>query len=942
MCRGSSPLSDTNIPITFKVMGMFFVYNQGLMLFVYFFNAVHRSLTPFVAMSSTALPLAFYLHTHWDREWYETHTCYTLRLLTVLNQCVDALEQGEVNHVVLDGQTSLLEDTLSYHDAPEALSAKLKTLVSQGKLSIGPWYVMPDSFLCHPETLRQNLKLGMAQAQAWGQSLETCVGYLPDTFGHPACIPQLLQEVGIKYAIVWRGLRNDAPNVCYWRTEEHAASLLTLKLTGGYFQPFLHGKHWWENPEEEALALPYYLQDPLDASSQSLSEARIAGYPFPNLPQALQTFIEALQACHPECLTMAGIPPLLPVGGDHLGMPVMSHLKAMQRGGVLASQATSLHDYLHQVADCVSSATQASLPTYTGKLMAQPVWHDATSPSAPALLTGVWSSRLWLKQWHKRLEWRLVIQIPQLLQAFAHAEKDSCGKPTTQDYFAREIRYTLSQLEGMYTKAWRFLLENTPHDTLCGCSVDAVHQEQAQRYQHCETLLDTVYRHARTSLVQTSDPTLTLACYEPYTNPITWAVETLGKSSCLKKWGDSFYEGTLLWHEETNFSPDTPTPSADARHDQAYIPTSRASWHQAGYLKTHLETTTYHDTNRVPLSHRWATTQETPHWLAVSPPMPYAPYRRTEALPLTGQTPLPEGMAPVSVHLDTKASEGVGVWTLAHGTLKLKVNPSEGTLYVETPTQRFQVFLVGVCDAGDSYNRSAQNPRLPMIGFDIASVSPWVRHAQAPDIAQGLTLTLSPSRTQHPVTQEPLPTVYLHWYLEAHRPVIHAEVSFVNTAKDWRLQCVWKPESGFRPEPVSPEHQPSLSLEAGTPWETPWTFQPEQYTVPVSFSNTTVLQPWREWLPLTFPVHTHFTTAYGTWFSEGLTEWEYFPACGVDATQATHEAFGCTLHRGFGWLSHPDTGTRYGNAGPYIPTPEGQGLNRPLRYRFAYGAIQTP
>ena len=38
------------------------------------------------------------------------------------------------------------------------------------------------------------------------------------------------------------------------------------------------------------------------------------------------------------------------------------------------------------------------------------------------------------------------------------------------------------QTASLIRHAWRILLENHPHDSICGCSVDQVHQEMALRF----------------------------------------------------------------------------------------------------------------------------------------------------------------------------------------------------------------------------------------------------------------------------------------------------------------------------------------------------------------------------------------------------------------------------------------------------------------------------
>ena len=44
--------------------------------------------------------------------------------------------------------------------------------------------------------------------------------------------------------------------------------------------------------------------------------------------------------------------------------------------------------------------------------------------------------------------------------------------------------------------AWRTLLENSPHDSICGCSVDQTHKEMFPRYDRAEQLAQQVAKES--------------------------------------------------------------------------------------------------------------------------------------------------------------------------------------------------------------------------------------------------------------------------------------------------------------------------------------------------------------------------------------------------------------------------------------------------------------
>lgn len=140
-------------------------------------------------------------HTHWDREWYEPVSRFRQRLVDVVDHVLDVLEQPERRfRFFLDGQTILVEDYLAVR--PDARS-RIAGLVAQGKLCVGPWYVLSDELLSSDECLVRNLLVGVRDSETLGGT--TPVGYSPDAFGHPAALPTILQGFGIEHAILWRG-----------------------------------------------------------------------------------------------------------------------------------------------------------------------------------------------------------------------------------------------------------------------------------------------------------------------------------------------------------------------------------------------------------------------------------------------------------------------------------------------------------------------------------------------------------------------------------------------------------------------------------------------------------------------------------------------------------------------------------------------------------------
>jgi mannosylglycerate hydrolase len=140
-------------------------------------------------------------HTHWDREWYLPFQRFRLQLVGLVDRLLDVMDADERYRFTLDGQLATLDDYLEVR--PEA-EERIRKLVEEGRLAIGPWQVLMDEFLVSGETILRNLEYGQRRGGELGGAMS--VGYLPDMFGHVAQMPQILKRAGIDQAVVWRGV----------------------------------------------------------------------------------------------------------------------------------------------------------------------------------------------------------------------------------------------------------------------------------------------------------------------------------------------------------------------------------------------------------------------------------------------------------------------------------------------------------------------------------------------------------------------------------------------------------------------------------------------------------------------------------------------------------------------------------------------------------------
>ena len=172
-----------------------------------------------------------YSHTHWDYEWYFTANETIIQLIYHMDEVIRALESGEVNKYLLDGQISILEEYIKF--MPDKFEL-VKKLVKEGKLLIGPWYTQTDELIISGESIIRNLFYGIKNSSKYGNYMK--IGYLPDSFGQTKDLPKILNGFDIKRSIFWRGVSKDeCPNREFIWNSEDGSSVLVYNIKDGYY-----------------------------------------------------------------------------------------------------------------------------------------------------------------------------------------------------------------------------------------------------------------------------------------------------------------------------------------------------------------------------------------------------------------------------------------------------------------------------------------------------------------------------------------------------------------------------------------------------------------------------------------------------------------------------------------------------------------------------------
>jgi alpha-mannosidase len=144
-------------------------------------------------------------HSHWDREWYFNLEDSNILLGENLTYLMGVLEENkDYTSYSFDAQASIIDEYLNIY--PEN-KERLKKLITDKRIFVGPWYTQADSLLINKESLIRNLQYGIDICEDFGHSMS--VGYLPDIFGQNQYLPSIFKGFEIDNAVFQRGVYTD-------------------------------------------------------------------------------------------------------------------------------------------------------------------------------------------------------------------------------------------------------------------------------------------------------------------------------------------------------------------------------------------------------------------------------------------------------------------------------------------------------------------------------------------------------------------------------------------------------------------------------------------------------------------------------------------------------------------------------------------------------------
>lgn len=360
-------------------------------------------------------------HSHWDREWYMSFEQHRMRLVELFDALIETMEQHpEYKYYHMDGQYVVIED---YLEIRPHMRDRLFQLIQADRIQIGPWYVLQDEYLTSGEANVRNMLYGIKLCREIGAKPVQC-GYFPDAFGNISQAPQILQGFDIDTAAFGRGIGAVLENNTVDENQGTNPSELIWRSPDGSEVMGIMFVAWYHNSME-----------------------------LPTEKEALKNRLDGLLG---QLTPSAGTPHLLGLNGcDH--QPVQTDVyKAIALANELyGDDVKVIHSNFKDYIDAVRPYRK-QFPVLEGEINGQ-----RTEGAVPLIDTA--STHVPLKQRNHKGQ-NALERIAEPLSVIAMCAGDT---------------YRYDQL--FY--AWRMLMQNHPHDSICSCSCDEVTREMVTRFE---------------------------------------------------------------------------------------------------------------------------------------------------------------------------------------------------------------------------------------------------------------------------------------------------------------------------------------------------------------------------------------------------------------------------------------------------------------------------
>jgi len=417
-------------------------------------------------------------NTHWDRAWVYPFNETRLLLIEFMDNLLELLENDPKFHsFLLDSQTIAVEDYLEFRPEKEEL---IKKFVKEEKLIVGPWYNLPEEYIVNGESLVRNLVVGHTQAEKLGKVSK--IGYTPFSYGQTSQMPQIYNGFDIDTIIFYRGINTKKAEFVLEGPDGSrvlGCRFGALSRFSYYFYVYRMAKfgmgrdEWWYDWDRGTLPFrlnnenhPHSHYYPLDVQQEKLDMSVL-----PNqVKKLIDDESEHFSTSHIACMQ-----------GFDCSSPDLQESLLVEESNKVAKELGhelflgSLENFMNEMKKEIKDP--------------EVLYGENRNPSAVGkwvhLMGDVISSRTKIKR------------------------RNAQGEVALQRY--AEPFSTLGWLAGgeymksVLDKSWKYLLQNHPHDNICGAGVDQMEKDMMYRFDQNEILSLGVMRRGLSAIVKQID-----------------------------------------------------------------------------------------------------------------------------------------------------------------------------------------------------------------------------------------------------------------------------------------------------------------------------------------------------------------------------------------------------------------------------------------------------
>jgi alpha-mannosidase len=426
-------------------------------------------------------------NTHWDREWRFPFAETQMHLVKLLDKLIEHMEDDpNYKYFNFDSQTIFLEDYLKYR--PENRE-RLKKLISDKRLIVGPWYTLPEEYSVNGESLVRNLLMGEKIGNEFGNVSK--VGYTPTSYGQISQIAQLYDGFGIDGIIFYRGIHHSEGTNEYFLESPDGSKILGVKLSkfvgrGAFFiyvaHTTMHDSKWTGYKWGDKKCLSFHTCN-AENNIDHEQEPELIRAPYKdtcNLENVKLGIIKAMD----DILNEATSDCLLLMDGMDSAYSNKHLPKILEEANKVNPNWKFIHSSLpNYLKDLKSKIDPKKLTILRGERR-----HPSSDGMFNAFLKDSLSSRMYIKQRN--------FEVESILLKWAEPFANIAENFGTYEYPSRQLE-----------DAWKKVLSCHAHDSIGGLSPDQIHKDMMWRFDQAEIVGKTIRKDSLGEIVAKIDTT---------------------------------------------------------------------------------------------------------------------------------------------------------------------------------------------------------------------------------------------------------------------------------------------------------------------------------------------------------------------------------------------------------------------------------------------------